>query len=228
MKILLGKTRPDFDPCAAEYLRIEKHSWDCDWYWGFGYIGNSNLHTHFDGVFLGIETDINKIFEATKITQRDWWILRDLFVQAYALKNAAAVYRHGGHQISDPYDTTVIRNQDKESGLNCDLSIVLDKIWEILTEINTGNRKAPPAFRPKITVKTYKCQHCENLSVHSTNHYGAIHPKCKNCSWKRPMDTTTLDCLEVEPCRGSTRDGSRCTRLDAPHKWHLCYQHQQK
>lgn len=26
--------------------------WECNWYWGGGYIGNKNFHTHFDSAFL--------------------------------------------------------------------------------------------------------------------------------------------------------------------------------
>ena len=29
-------------------------SWDCDWYWGGGYIGNNQLHTHFNSCFLEV------------------------------------------------------------------------------------------------------------------------------------------------------------------------------
>ena len=33
-------------------IYLEDFSWDCDWYWGGGYIGNRSMHTHFDGCFL--------------------------------------------------------------------------------------------------------------------------------------------------------------------------------
>ena len=25
---------------------LESESWDCNWYWGFGYLGNKNCHYH--------------------------------------------------------------------------------------------------------------------------------------------------------------------------------------
>ena len=46
-KVYLGKTKDDN---SSVYL--EGFSWDCDWYWGGGYLGNRSFHTHFDGCFL--------------------------------------------------------------------------------------------------------------------------------------------------------------------------------
>ena len=43
---------------------IEEPSWDCDWYWGFGYVqgyqsdGPGQSHLHFDGMFLGNANDM--------------------------------------------------------------------------------------------------------------------------------------------------------------------------
>ena len=55
-KIYLGNT--------TEYgrLYLSKHSWDCGWYWGFGYIGNSRLHMHIDSL-IGTESNVDKIFD---------------------------------------------------------------------------------------------------------------------------------------------------------------------
>ena len=122
-KIYLGNT--------TEYgrLYLSKHSWDCGWYWGFGYIGNSRLHMHIDSLING-EYDVNKIFDgSTGITQDQWWIIRDLFRQAYALKAAAEVYQYGGHQTSKPGITDCIKNLEMAAQINKDLEIVLNKVW---------------------------------------------------------------------------------------------------
>lgn len=136
-KVLLGKVRNDYEGngvyVTGESVYLTKHSWDCGWYWGLGYIGNRNLHCHFDGQFLTQETDITKIFESTKLTQKQWWLLRDLFVQAYALKKCAEVYRHGGHQTSQAGVTDIIRDAEMCVRLNADLQTILDKIWELVT-----------------------------------------------------------------------------------------------
>ena len=126
-KIYLGNT--------TEYgrLYLSKHSWDCGWYWGFGYIGNSRLHMHIDSLING-EYDVNKIFDgSTGITQDQWWIIRDLFRQAYALKAAAEVYQYGGHQTTKPGMTDCIKNLEMAARINKDLEIVLDKVWDFLS-----------------------------------------------------------------------------------------------
>jgi hypothetical protein len=133
-KIYLGKTKGDFDTLPNERIWLSKHSWDCGWYWGFGYIGNANIHTHFDSVFLNTSKYTPKdIFEKTKISEKKWWIIRDLMIQAYALKKAAEVYHHGGHQTTVSGVTDIIKNKELERQINTDLKTVLDKVWEILS-----------------------------------------------------------------------------------------------
>lgn len=115
-----------------ECIYLTKHKWDCDWYWGFGYVGNKHCHFHIDSLITA-ETDVNKIFADTNISQAEWWVIRDLFIQAYALKNAAEVYRHGGHQCTVKGVTDVIKNPNKAAELNADLERVLDLIWKYVT-----------------------------------------------------------------------------------------------
>ena len=125
-KIYLGNT--------TEYgrLYLSKHSWDCGWYWGMGYIGNNSCHMHIDSL-MGAEYDIRSIFDkGSPITQNQWWIIRDLFTQAYALKKAAEVYQHGGHQTTKPGMTDCIKNLEMAARINKDLEIVLNKVWDFL------------------------------------------------------------------------------------------------
>lgn len=79
----------------GESCFLSKHSWDCDWYWGFGYVGNRNHQYHIESL-LGKETDVDEIFSNPFLTQNAWWITRDLFIQAYALQRASQVYRYAG------------------------------------------------------------------------------------------------------------------------------------
>ena len=137
-KKYLGKIKDDYSHAAGESIYLEKHSWDCNWYWGFGYISNGRIHlgrmhTHFDSVFLNnAPYNIEEIFKSTKITQDQWWTLRDLFIQAYALKECAKVYHYGGHQITKENITDIIKDEKMENRLNQDLKKVLNKIWEIV------------------------------------------------------------------------------------------------
>ena len=31
-------------------IALRRPSWDCDWYWGFGYLGNRDCHFHLNGL----------------------------------------------------------------------------------------------------------------------------------------------------------------------------------
>ena len=134
-RIFLGITKEEIK--GTEYLtnepiRIYKHKWECNWYWGFGYIGNQHLQTHFKGELLGRETQIDKIFKKPHYTQEDWWLIRDLFKQAYALQKCAEVYLYGGHQTTRLGVSDIIKSEEMNERLNKDLEIVLNKVWDIL------------------------------------------------------------------------------------------------
>ena len=52
----------------------------------------------------------------------------------------------------------------------------------------------------KITAKMYRCKSCGHESLHSTNHYGEIYPRCTACGWKHPMEMGQVHtCLEPLP-----------------------------
>jgi DNA-directed RNA polymerase subunit RPC12/RpoP len=52
----------------------------------------------------------------------------------------------------------------------------------------------------KVSSKRYKCTSCGYESMHSTNHYGDIYPRCTNCGWKHPMEFGQVHkCLEPVP-----------------------------
>ena len=87
---------------------------------------------HIDSL-IGTEHDIGNIFDrGSPITQDQWWIIRDLFKQAYALQKAAGVYQYGGHQTHNPGITDCIKNLEMAALINKDLEIVLNKVWDFL------------------------------------------------------------------------------------------------
>jgi hypothetical protein len=47
-KWYLGRTKGSH----PEPVYLTDFSWECEWYWSGGYIGNSRFHAHFDGAFL--------------------------------------------------------------------------------------------------------------------------------------------------------------------------------
>lgn len=127
-RILLGRRTDDGEACY-----LSKHQWDCSWYWSFGYLGNRNCHYHFES-FLGSSLyEASKIFSETKITDKEWWVIRDLFVQAYALKKCAEIYQYGGHQTSQQGVTDLLKSAEKAATLNADLENILGTTWHYIS-----------------------------------------------------------------------------------------------
>ena len=136
-KIRLGKLKANAGTFAdGETIYLDKHSWDCGWYWGFGYVGNRNCHFHFDSLLYikdgkgSVKYCASDLFDDTNITDKEWWVIRDLFTQAYALRKAAEVYRYGGHQTTVVGTTDIIKDADMATRLNADLAKVLDLVWD--------------------------------------------------------------------------------------------------
>ena len=144
-KIVLGRVKQEIESSQSynpekdslffcgESISIEKHSWDCGWYWGFGYIGNRRLHTHAS-VFTHelLWHNVEQVFERSIFKNNNqFWIFKDLLKQAYVLQECAEVYHYGGHCITDP-KTEVIKNKNMQNKINKDLEKVLDSLWSLL------------------------------------------------------------------------------------------------
>jgi hypothetical protein len=133
-KILLGKIKG-----TNELLFLEDFKWECDWYWSGGYVGNKGLHAHFNSLFLDVPDhrgriifgltpkelsngcaiweDLGKFLDDPAFTPREWWGIKDLFKQFYALKAAAEVFQYGGHCTSDARNPKEI-NLDMAASIN--------------------------------------------------------------------------------------------------------------
>jgi len=98
----------------GETIYLSPPSWDCGWYWGFGYIGNENRHYHIDG--LNKEKNIRDAMiehfgDSLKIRLLDVWTFAELMQTFYALKEAAEVLGRGGSHITSNPCASVIINK---------------------------------------------------------------------------------------------------------------------
>ena len=118
----------------GERLSFTKHTWDCNWCWEFGYIGNKDLHCHAE-VFIKelLWADVNEVFEKSIFkSNNEFWNFKDLLKQAYTLQKCAEVYRNGGNCSTDKDITDIIQNKEMENKINKDLEIVLNTLWDFL------------------------------------------------------------------------------------------------
>lgn len=132
-KVLLGKV-------DNENIYLSPPSWNCSWYWGFGYLGNKGCYYHVDG--LNRYENIN-LFDAFKKhfdkgtfivkSDKDLWTLCELFETFYTLKETAEVLGRGGSYYTTNPCKDLIVNQDEVNRINeVILPAIFDEIYLIL------------------------------------------------------------------------------------------------
>lgn len=127
---------------------LEAPKWDCDWYWGFGYVetyrNNANpsrardidSHTHIDTSFMGKleyfdielkawkQTDyIHNIYDCPKLAkttfdEKTGWVLSELFNEFYILSRTAKLYHTGGANTTTSPIQGLLKNPEQENHIN--------------------------------------------------------------------------------------------------------------
>lgn len=124
----------------GENVYLAKESWDCGWYWGFGYIKTRSSHAHYKGEILGSTNSkgeyvyhINMMdWQATTLTDKEAWELSELMRRFYVLKEAAELFYRGGCNVSgssDMKDLALAEKINKEL-----LPLVFKKVEKLLEE----------------------------------------------------------------------------------------------
>ena len=100
----------------GEFVNLRRPSFDCDWYWGFGYLGNRHLHCHLDGIGKGENINFRdalvKEFGDTFLIKdgRLLWQFAEVVKTIYKLKEAAELFHLGGsHYTTNPDKDTLTR-----------------------------------------------------------------------------------------------------------------------
>ena len=106
---------------------LEAASWDCEWYWGFGYVetytNNKNpektrdikSHQHFDGLFLnkGISPeDFKKVLPNTPLSDREIWILYGYMEEFYTMREYADLLHRGNNITSKAKSIKEEKNEE--------------------------------------------------------------------------------------------------------------------
>jgi hypothetical protein len=126
-------------------------SWDCGWYWGFGYVQSftnnkrPNLsrdissHQHFDGLFFGKgETafDVYKqFFSRSSLSDNDIWKLCDFIKTFYALKEMAAIAGRGCSHFTERAKLETLKDLDMVKTIN---EIMLPVLFSKIDEMFQG------------------------------------------------------------------------------------------
>jgi len=125
-KIYLGKN------LMGDKIYLYKHKWECGWYWGFGYLGNKTLHTHWNSELREAEYQQKNMFRESIFDFNSFFEMVELMEQAYLLQKMAEVYRHGNCYITQTKIGAFEKDPEKEKQLNNDLGELLDRIWNFV------------------------------------------------------------------------------------------------
>ena len=135
------------DGYGVKYYVIEP-KWDCNWYWGFGYIHTSdNQHLHLSNMIdelfglTSFRKDKNSL--KTPFTMDEKWTLFELFQTAYQLKRSAGIYLRGGSNIAHNPLRDIIKNKDEYLRINkIVLPAIFDEIRKILEPEEAQEKKS--------------------------------------------------------------------------------------
>lgn len=121
-------------------IYLSPPSWDCGWYWGFGYLGNSDCHYHVDGIAeknQNLYDALKEHFGESLIVKddKDIWVLAELFKTFYILKKTAELYHSGGAGITTNPLTEIIKNETDRRKINEEIMpLIFNEIHKILTK----------------------------------------------------------------------------------------------
>jgi len=134
MKTVFGRRKSD-----GVQVYITSPSWDCGWYWSFGYLGNKDEHYHLSGYADGrninmydallADYDLNPklLGEVDKFgSYSRLWTFCELAKTAYLLQETAEVLGRGGSHYSNNPLREVIKNTGEVERIN---KVVLPAIF---------------------------------------------------------------------------------------------------
>jgi len=129
-KVFFGVRKSD-----NERIYLSKPSWDCSWYWGFGYLGNRNEHYHLSGYANGknVYDALLADYDLNEKIKENLWVFVELVTTAYTLKETAEVLGRGGsHYTTNPCKSIII-NEVETKRINEDvLPAIFNEIGRII------------------------------------------------------------------------------------------------
>ena len=133
-------------------------SWNCGWYWGFGYLGNDDCHYHVDGLtkietydfekkvrqykFVNLKDGFDLHFgKSYTIRPSHRWTFAELFKSFYQLQSTAEMFGRGGCHLSSNPCQEFIKDESKAFEINSAiLPEVFDRIYKIINANELNNQ----------------------------------------------------------------------------------------
>ena len=138
------------DKEGIKYFLEEAH-WDCDWYWGGGYVetftNNKNpvcssdidSHHHFNYMFLTYNKNgfdmFKDLFKGTPFTDNEIWKICELMKSFYVAREYSdMIYRGGAHYTQNPAKETIMNEVEYNRINKVVIPSIMDELYKILSE----------------------------------------------------------------------------------------------
>ena len=118
-------------------------SFDCGWYWGFGYLGNRDCHFHLDHLDSMDSKLANKnlydqligLFgDSLTIPKDRLWTFCEIVKTIYTLKEAAEVFGRGGSHYTQNPDKNALTVPEYVRHINDELiPMQIRSLWALLS-----------------------------------------------------------------------------------------------
>jgi hypothetical protein len=127
---------------------LQEASWECGWYWGFGYVesyrgkGTSDRawrsHNHFDTLFLKDRMYADGFrdffFDYTPLSKEEIWKLLELMKSAYIAREYSDMLSRGGAHYTENPCKEIIKNDIEYNRINeVVIPSIMNKVYELLT-----------------------------------------------------------------------------------------------
>ena len=130
---------------------LEEASWNCDWYWGGGYVktfsNNRNpvcsrdidSHHHFNYMFLTYNKNgfdmFKDFFKETPFTDNEIWKICELMKSFYiAREYSDMIYRGGANYTQNPAKETIMNEVEYNRINKVVIPSIMDELYKILSE----------------------------------------------------------------------------------------------
>jgi len=132
-KHYLGKRKED-----GTKVYILAPTWDCNWYWSFGYLNATGEHFHLRNYGDKNWKDCleRDYILNVKLRGDNLWKFIELAKTAYKLKEVAEILGRGGCQLTKNPLAELIKNQTEVNRIN---QIVLPQVFDAIDEIFAKN-----------------------------------------------------------------------------------------
>lgn len=128
-------------------LFLVEPSWDCGWYWGFGYIetytNNSHpersrdiaSHSHFDSLFgtnCNLYDGFKKIIKDSTLSDSELWQLCDYMKTYYCLRETAEVLGRGYSYYTEKAKLDIVKDEAYAERIN---KVVLPELFKHIEDL---------------------------------------------------------------------------------------------